>query len=1839
MALCGLLRLVACQFDVMDAGDPFKMIQDSLELHSDVVATTKGSEPGATAASTMKEANGASSKGPVTVLDYGSQCFRDDQCNALLGLACISNDNHALFCACAPSTPVYVNEGGIQKCVRAKNLYEACVTNQECSFGNPNVQCINFLCNCTHPFELTPTRHCLLPAGQGGSVFTVALTVMLALALLLLAGGYAYQKMVRERDSGSSSSGSRSSKRRCGRRNTETSSTSSTARILGKERPWPDVEDDRGVETDSGEGEELGGDADEPQHSHDVYRDPSPPRHPPRYINQQVAKNRKVTGLPTVQECCSRAERSSSDSDHGAEAGGSCESGERRVVTTPLPRTRKGRHLPDFRERKTRAEMEYNIELSGSSPMHLLRPKDEQMQRILDKQQVVVTIETHKGRRASLGTAPSPPPVISLRRREVPPSESTDDSFMKDLKRRRSLKARRTDDLGATTSTRQSASAEPLRVSATAVQCALPTPAGAPAPVPASAPAPAVANKAQLAAEPPATGAMVGISVPVHVFSASTKLVKKPNVDVQKREDVPSQSAEKPGTADKNSQASGEADSVRGEPPLRSKIDNERPSIEHDKNSSKAEAPSAKRRRASSPAVLTASSYDREQNLKKMTDVSPLLPAAQTEGTKISTVQQSKFPVEMISNGAVFQQKTKDLPVPPATQVLPQATKQQLENFKSSDSSAPAKVLKDAMVGASSSAVTDSKITDPEPKQEDKHTKVDEVKLHHKSSDQLKIEEVGELARLLSGLIKKHGKMACGKMVSDHAASNKGRRLRKQGRGGKDVCLADGAASEGSRLPQKQRTEETSDEPTEVKLGGIEQGPAAKKPSAPPAEVEGSLADLSEQQISTEHSTKQATTTMEDALNTTAATKPPELPPTPPSVKEPPKERQNTDQQSFWPSRKQIAHSSFSRVKSQEITLREERSMPLTAIENSADDEKYGSDRIGGKIPQPIPLSVPQDHRGWVPIGAAYAAQRTPERQTVGTQPPTGNTSEARDISLTFSDVGGVRSNLPKQPSVSSVVSETTPSLTVQKPYQEYMVKQLQPPVHFAERPFADILASLESDMTSILKDDDKDGVKNGKAVNKSLQDSAAQSSTQSGMNDESLDEAGISTSSREQSDSRSVVVSSGGAETSGSGKSSAPAPTGRITVSSKGMTATTSVDSNEASREVPRALLTFCDSDEGSVQPSESMSLSFLSSNSSCNALHRLTDLVDLPRLERSVVAATHETGDGVVLGMPPRVTSPSAVQTENSWQPTLSRSERGAQAHLLPERPPPGRAGLPLLRKTRRRDTTALVATDRPWTEDVKKVVMLGNKHYLRQHAARYPVAKSATTFDETQYLLLQIDDQAQQEQAQPVEGAASRTFLEAPCSMSLSRELTRESCESTLEALLRRSTGSSLKDIGTPRSEDNFEPLKLSELILLQHPAVGLKNFAAVDFAMASGLPPLRAGAAAPSAEGAAEHIGGVQEIQPGIKEVSDLKTGQKAEADADEPAFEKTRQKSAAGLCPEPFLVTAAAPNGTGVKFSEVHRRPQRPSLTRSAAKVGGPEYPSERERAVSKKATGAAATRTAEPTVRFAGPPSSQAVVFSDHSVAIRLPGGAIRSVLPAQACGITMPEGGAASRAVPTNRQLLLARTLEEPSFESIYNAILQPPAVPQAVALDTSAPGDVPCSSARATSSSRAVSFDDSLTVVPLEPPPESFAKYDTSETTDVDSPAPSPLAWRQLRARRRSSLCRSLSGSRLHATESTESCAARKMKRRSSPRRLPSVPTTAAGASPVPRGSGASRRDMLSPLMSPFYSFEDTGSELSFPADSNNFGWSASGPNSQRSDEERRGQAQGQASGKRPA
>ncbi|KAH6927524.1 hypothetical protein HPB50_005541 [Hyalomma asiaticum] len=238
-------------------------------------------------------------------------------------------------------------------------------------------------------------------------------------------------------------------------------------------------------------------------------------------------------------------------------------------------------------------------------------------------------------------------------------------------------------------------------------------------------------------------------------------------------------------------------------------------------------------------------------------------------------------------------------------------------------------------------------------------------------------------------------------------------------------------------------------------------------------------------------------------------------------------------------------------------------------------------------------------------------------------------------------------------------------------------------------------------------------------------------SSSHSSITDEKLDTATIDSSSKAASrtDSGIAVMTADVAKTSSGVASTCVMPYGKIRSFvheyEGGHRPTVTIHPERAAG----ALLVFSDSDEGSIPPSGSMSLSFVSSNSISDPVYRVADLADLPRLQNNVAAANNETGDGsVVLRLPlPRLTS-SATQTESSRQPASSLTERGTQAQELPERP--CRSGWPLLSKARRSAIRPLGTTDRPWTEDIRDVIMHGNKNYLHQHARQRHLAKSATT-----------------------------------------------------------------------------------------------------------------------------------------------------------------------------------------------------------------------------------------------------------------------------------------------------------------------------------------------------------------------------------------------------------------------------------------------------------------------------------------------------------------------------
>ncbi|KAH6946565.1 hypothetical protein HPB50_014038 [Hyalomma asiaticum] len=363
----------------------------------------------------------------------------------------------------------------LQERVRSKNVKEACVINEECSFRNPNVLCINSFCNCSHPYVLTAAKLCLLrclcsalisaplvaASSHRGDMFTIALIVALAFVPLLLAGRYAYQKMLRRRDSSGRSSSS--SFRRKRKRNRDASTSSSMTCILPEDMSLSEVDID-GVylmrDNDGGEAQESRPQPRGPRRGSCMRDSSMPPRHPSGFFNQRDTKCPKVCfmpmrthgidkGLGGWSEClnapvgvwapqCHAGSRSkirpavgdvdssSYESDDEVElpsSGTLVAKAEDDPCATPPRRKFKEERLRSHARRKTGqrlrvmrrapdfdlavrflgAELVYNEQDEcRSTPMHTLGFKNEQMRNIIDKHRIVVTVEVHEPRHTNV---------------------------------------------------------------------------------------------------------------------------------------------------------------------------------------------------------------------------------------------------------------------------------------------------------------------------------------------------------------------------------------------------------------------------------------------------------------------------------------------------------------------------------------------------------------------------------------------------------------------------------------------------------------------------------------------------------------------------------------------------------------------------------------------------------------------------------------------------------------------------------------------------------------------------------------------------------------------------------------------------------------------------------------------------------------------------------------------------------------------------------------------------------------------------------------------------------------------------------------------------------------------------------------------------------------------------------------------------------------------------------------------------------------------------------------------------------------------------------------------
>ncbi|KAH8026185.1 hypothetical protein HPB51_016788 [Rhipicephalus microplus] len=1282
--------------------DPFDPYQDS-SRHATGSHITANAGYGKTYRSAHIFRSGKGVLGGTHVVrGFGSECSLEHQCNALLGLACTSNGKRMSRCACAPSTPVYVNEGGVQKCVRPKDIYEGCVSNQECNFKNPNAQCVNFLCNCSEPFQLTAARLCQLPTSPAGNIFPAAISVMLLLAALVAGGGYAYQKMLRDRGRSSSLSTKAGPSARA-----DTSSTSSTAHAFGEGWAWGRSREYRDSESNM---------LLEPRRLR-TQSEVSLPRHPPRYISYKASR-RGVMGLSTLHECCSQAEHSSAASESDPQCVWKDEQEKVAVEASLLRRTSEKRDLACQQKCEIEAKPERSMHTS-STPIDMMLPKDEQIRKLLnDDREIVVTVETRKGRHRLL-TTPSPPPVFTLPKRGLPPlyeSTTTDDPFMKDLKRRRGrLGGRYSADLS------------------TAV-------------------------------------------------TASTL-------------------------------------------------------------------------RSTSPSVTATGR-----------------PSRGTALTAVPKVQRADaFPT------------------------MREKTQQQ-------------------------------------------------------------------------------------RILEDHSRS----------------------------------------------------------------------------------------VNSEDALT----------------------------------------------------------------IENEL---------------------------------ISSVAVRESRRKHF----------ETRDHSPSFPEAGGLRRALCRRACTPSFISEKAPSLSFQKPCKELMAKISEHQIRFAERPFVDVLASLESEFTSIVKDEQKVDMPNEKGKTHSepqlLETNNEPGSDRYDEDSGNLGEKALCSflADDEVADFEPDAASDEAVDTCTSAESAK--------VQSRHSTASPADAATKTT--LKTTVIT--------LKSEESSKLKVLPAYSASNELRK-------------------------------SVQSVTAVMT-------AATSKAGNCANLSA-----GAAGRDFICEPNAKPATAGIFERRhQFPGAVSRFELFLTASLGMAHGAQQREVKTATWLGETQYVLPHIQDPGQL-------GITPKAQHISPGSLNqLDGALTQGSHKFNQEPLNECPAASSNTDIKGHESRNaSFEPLKLKDLSACRVPGID-KRASTLRMFNTFNVPPLRTlcSQVLPPAETVEEKHTAADKSNvetPSCSLCTRLESGTTCASPNETPSKKKSPRARLSLDALADTTATCAGHEEAALSETKQHRRGRSQSVVIS----GVTHEWSYQEPGPSRKINEAAAAITAaKGSIRFIGPPTSQnIIVLPDSSVAIRLPEGARQTNVWAPATGTSLRRGSLGTGLAARHRHLQLANALEYPSFESIYNAILQ--AVPPPAETAMGEPGDVPSRPARrASSASRTVSFDNSPTVVPLEPPPEPFAGRDLSQM-DSERAATPPQIHRPRRRSSLSSLCCSSSGSLLQeVTDTTDLIAildARRASLQLASLRLEqeSTPDTVVSAAknsadPETTPIVASAAQTATPLTSSFYSFEDTVSELSFLPDTANVNSSGSLPASQRTEE----------------
>ncbi|KAL3188629.1 hypothetical protein MRX96_022438 [Rhipicephalus microplus] len=754
------------------------------------------------------------------------------------------------------------------------------------------------------------------------------------------------------------------------------------------------------------------------------------------------------------------------------------------------------------------------------------------------------------------------------------------------------------------------------------------------------------------------------------------------------------------------------------------------------------------------------------------------------------------------------------------------------------------------------------------------------------------------------------------------------------------------------------------------------------------------------------------------------------------------------------------------------------------------------------------------------------------------------------------------------------------------------MVKISEHQIRFAERPFVDVLASLESEFTTIVKDEQKVDMPDEKEETPS-DPQLPETNNEPGSDRYDEDSGNLGEKALESfladdeaTDFEPDASSGEAVETCTSTESakvqsrhSTASPADAATKTTLKTTVIT-LKSDESSK--LKVLPAYSASSKHSIPSSKYPSLiTFETSNKGCNTSNQPSNLDELRKSVQSVTAvttaATSKAGN-------------CANLSDINFQAQLAVSSSSLRPHW-----------------NGREFSTAI---DLPLTEDVQKVVTLENEPFVRQHGAQQREVKTATWLGETRYVLPHIQDPGQL-------GITPKPQHNSPGSLNqLDGALTQGSHKFIQEPLNKCPAASSNTDIKGHESRNaSFEPLELKDLNACRAPGID-KRASTLRMFKTFNVPPLRTlcSQVLPTAETVEEkHTAAAKSNveTPSCSSCTRLDSGTMSASPNKTPSKKKS-PKSAA------FLGCTSRHDGDlcwarGSSFVGNEAAPPRPQKINEAA---------------------AAAITAAKGSIRFVGPPASQnIVVLPGSSVAIRLPEGARQTNVWAPATGTSLRRGSLGTGLAARHRHLQVANALEYPSFESIYNAILQ--AVPPHQRKPPwGEPGDVPSRPARrASSASRTVSFDNSPTVVPLEPPPEPSAGRDLSQMDSVRAATP-PQIHRPRRRSSLSSLCCSSSGSLLQEVADTTDLiaildarraslqlASLRLEQESTPDSVVSAAKNSADPETTPIVASATQT--ATSLTSSFYSFEDTVSELSFLPDMANVNSSGSLPASQRTEE----------------